>query len=237
MNGVIDRLVLRALPTPGGIRPQLGSRFEQEAAAPPAEFAAEVQPDRKAERDGEPAIVAPRDPATAFRSALPPLPPSGAAARVEEAAPVVVRVRDRPHVDEPDVRPGRRGPPVAAPPPVQLGIPATPGAVPQPTPIGMPVALRVEPQPIVPVGIRSDPALQTPLLPPMTGPEPVASTGELPRLQPGRTDAAQPPDVRISIGRIDIRAVRPERRPQPTRPPRPAFMSLEDYLGKGRTRP
>jgi hypothetical protein len=47
-----------------------------------------------------------------------------------------------------------------------------------------------------------------------------------------------PPDIRISIGRIDVRADG-EPRATPPRPrprPRPTLMSLEDYLGKGRNR-
>jgi hypothetical protein len=45
-----------------------------------------------------------------------------------------------------------------------------------------------------------------------------------------------PPDIRISIGRIDVRAAGEPRTTPPRPRPRPALMSLEDYLGKGRSR-
>jgi hypothetical protein len=45
------------------------------------------------------------------------------------------------------------------------------------------------------------------------------------------------PTVRVSIGRIEVRAVKADEPPEPRKKPRPApRISLDDYLGRARER-
>jgi hypothetical protein len=73
-----------------------------------------------------------------------------------------------------------------------------------------------------------------PLMPPRprdaADPSPTVSA----RVEQSPTSAQ--PDIQISIGRIEVRAERPEPHRQPVPPPkaRPSMMSLEDYLSRGR---
>jgi hypothetical protein len=73
-----------------------------------------------------------------------------------------------------------------------------------------------------------------PLLPPR--PPGAAAFHDLPAPVPAAPAAPAAPDIQVSIGRIEIRADRNEASPPRRAPPRPALMSLEDYLGKGRGR-
>jgi hypothetical protein len=67
---------------------------------------------------------------------------------------------------------------------------------------------------------------------PGESPNPLASMAA-PAMTPPERDA--PPDVHISIGRIEVRAEpAPLRKPPPASRPRPKLMSLEEYLGRGR---
>jgi hypothetical protein len=50
-----------------------------------------------------------------------------------------------------------------------------------------------------------------------------------------RTRQEEPPTVRVTIGRVDVRAVTPEQPPEPKPKPRPApRMSLDEYLSRER---
>lgn len=75
---------------------------------------------------------------------------------------------------------------------------------------------------------------------PLLSPRPPGEAASHPSHDPPARTAAAPataaPDIQVSIGRIEIRADRNEPRPARRPPPRPALMSLEDYLGKGRGR-
>jgi hypothetical protein len=55
---------------------------------------------------------------------------------------------------------------------------------------------------------------------------------------PARVERETPgPTVRVSIGRIEVRAVKADEPPEPRKTPRPApRISLDDYLGRARER-
>lgn len=214
MNGVITRLVLRALPAPsGGIRPRLPGRFEHAWAPAQGDAGTEAYdmqnvPRRNAPspwREHEPRIdhaVGESDaaytPSRALHAATirtqpppaidaaPRVPAEVTAARVAAAAP-----------DTPTA--GMRATPPA---PVTAGPTPTPPPPLVPMPAPLPFAFPLSAQPPIP-----------PLAVPAA--------------------AAREPDVEISIGRIEVRtpqARKPERAPRA----QPKLMSLEDYLSRGR---
>jgi len=244
MNGVIARLVLRALPQPGGVRPRPASRFDREASPPaPSPGPAEPEAGRRNERSADgpernrPDATLPddtagtaRSPATfsdlRHRSDVRPIEQSVTAAVPAPGFPPLVTeaLSVRPTLQEPsndaltsrDIGDGPHGDTL----------------LPQPVP--GPAA----PRPAAPHENRFiAEGRHFPLLPPVVPAfEPPATLAGPPPIGSRRDVAPQPPDIRISIGQIDLRAARPERRPQPVRASPPALMSLEDYLAKGRTR-
>jgi hypothetical protein len=245
MNGVIARLVLRALPQPGGVRPRAVSRFEREMTPPAAapgvpKFEADGQVEPSLERPtlGDLDSAPPQElVATAPTSAIPisrspreSRNPKTVQRRDETSATVFPRL---PAIDVPS----------AALPPVRDQIDET---LPSPTPeveppsrdpIASPHPQIVQDQARPREGRSVVELRHAPLLPPQIPSfEPIASA--IPPRSGQRRDAApQEPDIHVSIGRIEIRAARPERRPQPVRSAPSALMPLEDYLaGKGKRR-
>lgn len=241
MGGVLQRLAQRALPRSGGVRPRLAGRYEAAAAGP------EFQPVPLA----VPALSAPFEPPAPDRMQRPAghephVAKSPASAPAPETSPVYVPHRPaeaRPSV-EAAVAPGRVRSAPSFPGEVQAERIVDPSEA-QPlsarhTSLLAPANYAMEPD-ARPGSAAPESARIGLLLPELramasdlaTAAEPVA------HVLPGRReDGAQPPDVHISIGRIEVRADRPEpRKPQraPTRP-RARPMSLEDYLAKGRGR-
>jgi hypothetical protein len=98
-----------------------------------------------------------------------------------------------------------------------------------------PVPERMFVAPVVSAGPRPEPerAPFRPLLP-----DRVAAPPPRAAIPPVAAPTAAPAEIRIEIGRIELRAEAPERRATPPRPApqRPALMSLEDYLSRGRRR-
>ncbi|MEA3028982.1 MAG: hypothetical protein QOG13_307 [Sphingomonadales bacterium] len=257
MSGVLQRLAMRVLPAPGGVRPRLGSRFEG--------FAGRAEPDA-AEIASQPGIPVHRAPAapgpvpkpraskpSARTAAEPPaaeLPPAIGAGEPSPAAADPPRARAQAPMPAPliDVAADDlRNPfPAAAPlPPASTPAAAArrarrgdpPAKLRQPSPGTLPAASGDGPRtlPAAP-GDGPGPAAARPealLLPPVPAPPaPIPAGGHDLRSEP----APAPPDIHVSIGRIEIRADRGERRPAARAPSRPSLMSLEDYLGKGRAR-
>jgi hypothetical protein len=213
VNAVIARLLLRVLPAPGGIRPRLANRFEggsvvpDAGMAPDAPLAATVASSPDANRHA-PSLR------HATRVAEVGAPPPGTAharpatrevvARASEAPqPLMPRAVDVPLRDHSFCAPTSR---------TQLP-PAHPEAPPRSSAQAPAAAQRL------------------PLLPPATAPADFALTA-LPTL-PSNPSARQPPDVEISIGRIEVRTPRTRKIEHAPRA-RPKLMSLEDYLSKGR---
>jgi hypothetical protein len=215
VNAVIARLVLRAMPTRGGIRPRLANRFEGGPVTPdpgPASVASDITPVHAG--------------------------PSPHARSHMHAAPGYTRATEE-LVSPPDYARARsawQGRIEAATEAPQLPLPRRVAAA---TPVRSGAALAPDPLlpregPDVPPPASAQPpsAAQRPLLvaPDLLRPEFVL--GSVAALPP--TPAArQPPDVEISIGRIEVRTPRAPKTERAART-RPKFMSLEDYLSKGR---
>ena len=252
MNGVLARLVLRALPAPGGVRPRLAGRFDGASAPTPAPDAPQLEADVRTERSvdnperTQPAATVPdtttrtaRSPAFAsptphHRSEIMQVAQSGVTAvSLAGPRPLVTEALSgaRPMLHEPVNNP-------------MLHEPVNNNALLSPDvgkePRGDDPILPPQPMPgRTPLGENSFTAegRPAPLLPPVAPAfEPAAVLATPPHLGSRHDAAPQQPDIRISIGRIEVRAARPERRPPPGRASRPALMSLEDYLARGRTR-
>lgn len=144
----------------------------------------------------------------------------GSAAETGAAAPPLPSLRAEP----PAVRPGAKA---ESPPSDRAAA----------TPVVREAAARRTPPPpepakAPPVGpIETQPAAR----PAQAAPEPtLAVSPSFPTL--ARRDAPEP-TVRVTIGRIDVRAVRPVEPPEPRKKPRPEpGMSLEEYLDRTRGR-
>jgi hypothetical protein len=82
----------------------------------------------------------------------------------------------------------------------------------------------------------------------LSGSEPLSQLGESPLALPlalplsaapervfaGPSAADEPPVVRVTIGRVDVRAVLPAAQPERARPKRPPRLTLDEYLREGR---
>jgi hypothetical protein len=236
MNRIIARLVLRALPAPGGIRPRLPGRFERDAGGGPIGDGA--SPEGWAQ-------VAPRGPTQVERSRMDPRSaPSapGLAARADARTPFATT--------DPVGEPGRPaaafGEPGLAPLDPRRASPDPEAPAPE---IGARWPMREAPLPLPPAGrhqrgpgadLEADPvstrAFDPPLLPPWRAPEATGPTAA--HIAPSGRDAragAAPatPDIEIAIGRIEVRTPAPVRSERPVRAA-PRLMSLEDYLARGR---
>jgi hypothetical protein len=240
VNAVLRRLASRVLPGAGDIvRPRLRSRFEgglgaadtadgglatpSPGAAPAA--AALASPPARAEAappEATPALLVAAPAVTAAQEAQPAAVRRNAAAKASDRlAPVSDPIAPQPH----STRAGKDPEPAAAADPAAPGFAERAADAP-----GLP------PPPQAEAGNQSEPRPSPLLLPEMRLPEgaAAATAGEA----PGR-GGELPPDIRISIGRIDVRAGSEPRLtpPRPRARSRPKPMSLEDYLGKGRSRP
>lgn len=240
MGGVLQRLAQRALGAQPRVRPRLAGRYE--GGSEPIESHVE-------------AIVPPR----AMLSASPDQQTQPSAPRASEATPTERLVPPARALDETvplDATPPARRqvnrksgkvPQVSIPALVASSNPAMReigsrdvatveiDAEPQ-TPVNrdLPFPARPKPadEPFPDSSTRAQEGLLLPELREVPGES--ARTPALPAFPP--PDREPPPDVHISIGRIEVRADRPEPRrppPPPTRP-RPKLMSLEEYLARGR---
>lgn len=213
MNAVIARLVLRALPAPGGIRPRLANRFEGGPVAP----------------DTERAPVAPL---TATVATAPEVDGSAHSLRhdaraAEVFAPPSGTARTQPTMRSALAQTSESPPPQM---PRTDDVPLEVRALSVPTPRTQPSPAQAEtPE----RHIAEAPATaQRPLLLPPTGASANFAMAALPTL-PSNPSARQPPDVEISIGRIEVRTPRTQKIERTPRA-RPKLMSLEDYLSRGR---
>lgn len=243
MNGVLARLVLRALPAPGGVRPRLAGRFDGASAPPPAPDAPQLEADIRTERSADnlertqPAATVPdttirtaRSPAFAsptphHRSEIMQVAQSGVmAVSLAGSRPLVTEALSgaRPMFHEPVNNNALLSPEVDKEPRGDDPI--------------------LPPQPMLGRTLLDENSFTAedrpaPLLPPVAPAfEPAAVLATPPHFGSRHDAAPQQPDIRISIGRIEVRTARPERRAPPVRVSRPALMSLEDYLARGRTR-
>ncbi len=241
MNGVIARLVLRALPVPGGVRPRLASRFDPGASvqavpsdaaqleAGPEQVGDNAQHTRPHSRSDN-AITTARGPAFTShpslrhsadtreaQSGLPDVSPN----LISEASSLTrseVRAQEESISGYKHVLP-----------PSDIG--EEPGSK----------ASILSQQPIrslaPPRGERLVAEIPPiPLLPPLAQTCKAALPAEPDHLSTHRDIASEQPDICISIGRIEVRATRSERPPAPVRASPPPLMSLEDYLARGRMR-
>ena len=244
MNAVIARLVSRALPQPGGVQPRLGSRFgheaspaeaaspahaEPEAGSPAQHAGARVEQPRPAAMLPHEAAVVGQSPAAVssrpshYSDGQPPGQPSPAPSAVFPSHATGASNDTTPAVDGPF----DAGLPLSEPGEPPREVRAAPELVPRRS--------RGRPLPAQDLSVATESL--APLLPATTVVTVPATSHAAPERSGSRDDAEpQQPDIHISIGRIEVRAAQPERRPVPARPPRPQLMSLEDYLAKGRTR-
>jgi len=241
VNAVLRRLASRVLPGAGDVvRPRLRSRFEGGLDA--ADTA-----------DGGLAAPPPGPVPPSAAAASPPLlgeaaPGKAAPAPLTAAAAAVVEPQDA------QPAPRRRNAAAKAPDPstpsldpappepraTQAGDGPVPAAAAAPAAPGPAEIAADAPGLLAPPGGEADHRLEPRplplLLPEMRLPEGAASAmaAEAPG---GGGELA--PDIRISIGRIEVRAGGEPRAtpPRPRARSRPTLMSLEDYLGKGRRRP
>ncbi|HYJ82755.1 MAG TPA: hypothetical protein VEW26_07940 [Allosphingosinicella sp.] len=242
MSDVLRRLASRALPGAAeSVRPRLGSRFEP----PPATSdSPEAGATGAAPRTVAPVAVAAATPATAGTDAP--------AAAAERSAPSPAAAGDPPEVRSTIAATADPGPGPAPAGAVAVAAPALERVTayrPEPAfaepaaaaraPVGVeapagqaahsPPSLRESGRP------RAESRIPELLLPEMRQ----AAEADLSGADPPPARREEPaPDVRISIGRIEVRAGSEPRmtapRPQPRS--RPSLMSLEEYLGKGRSR-
>lgn len=241
MGGVLQRLAQRALPRCGGVRPRIAGRFEAGAEGPgiraeplatPAQavpFAPPAPARMQPVAAQPPTLANPPDAAPVFVTPKLPTPPQPISARpfvppVMEALQSEARSAPSP---EGEVRAGR-----ATEPPGSERLARRPEAA--PASIARATVPDDRPEPSAPADARI--GLLLPELRAMASTFAPISGAEPQMLSGRREESAQPPDVHISIGRIEVRADRPEPRKPPRAParPRPRLMSLEDYLGKGR---
>ena len=221
MTGFLARLAARQIAPGGGLRPRAVSRFAgPEAGVVPDASAPRVALDMRATAPAPAAQAASAPPAHAVRPAL--------------AAPTRVDTGPLPRPDH--------EPPARRPTPRDGGRPTSPADM-----------LRAD-ESTVPDATRAEAVLQAPPSPPQEPPpyvEPLvpreiarARTAREPEAQgPVRVAAASRPPavppaeetvVRITIGRIEVRAATPT--PAPPREkraaPRPGTMSLDEYLDR-----
>ena len=245
MGVVLQRLAQRTLPGTGGVRPRLAERYE--AAVKPIEGIGESF--------GKQVVVAPPS------IASPPLSPVTTPRRAPQAAPapdprrVAQAPVEAPGVAAmpPDPADERRN--GAAPPHLFEAAPIQPASALYALPVATDPARAMAPDSAFPLSepfadsLTPDqpaafPARDAPiepfglLLPELrTTIDAAVATSPLPAPRgPGATAREAPPDVHISIGRIEVRADRPEPRKPPHPRARLRMMSLEDYLAKGRGR-
>lgn len=244
MNDVLRRLALRVLPGAGDIvRPRLRSRFEGRpgpAEAPGGDLA---PPRPGASAPAAAAASPPLSAAAAARKATPALVTPAAVPALQEAKPAAAKrsaVATAPDLPAPSSDPIAPEPPsiIAGSDAAATGAATAAAAAAAPGSAEMAAGAPTLPaHPQAETGHEREQRPPHLLLPEMRLPEtpdaPVAGDA------PGR-GGALPPDIRISIGRIDVRAggePRPTPPPRPRARSRPTLMSLEDYLGKGRSRP
>jgi len=244
VNAVLRRLASRVLPGAGDIvRPRLRSRFE--GGPGPADA---VDMGLAAPRPGIAPPVATPSPAPSGEAA-PVTATAAPVAAAAAAAAAVAAPRDAPPMAVPRTAAARAPDPTSpsfdpiAPEPLSNapGRPAAAAAAGAAPAVPVSVEIMAVPpgapaQPQGEAGHRLEPRASPLLLPEMRLPE--GPEAAMASEAPGRSDAL-PPDIRISIGRIDVRAGGDPRvtPPRPRARPRPNLMSLEDYLGKGRRRP
>ncbi|HYE29053.1 MAG TPA: hypothetical protein VEA61_12595 [Allosphingosinicella sp.] len=229
MSDVLRRLALRALPGLGeAVRPRLASRYESVPgplhgaetgiAAPVADVdSSGVTAPQRGSGEASAPKARGRAKAPPAAAAAVPSPPFAPPAAATAPHPLPFRADPEPPPEGPG--PPARGRIDAA--HRREDGPAAPALSPPPP---APGSAAIEPRPAMPL-----------LLPEMRPPpEAGPITGE----EMGGRAADLAPDIRISIGRIDIRSAAEPRKnpPRPRARTRPTLMSLEDYLGKGRSR-
>lgn len=219
MSDYLTSLAARALGVTDVARPRR-SMFEPRRGAP--EPVAASEPARSSRLDEAPME---RDEGTSALTAPPPVLAPRQARRPPSRA-------EEPPAPKTPAKPSRREPLRASVRRRRLSAPAPPVAAPAAKPeSAAPAQSEVEersPDPVAasPPGSRRTDAQVAPTLLLSARPPRGADPSE----------AASPPTVRVTIGRVDVRAVMPERQPEPKRQPRLApRMSLDDYLSAPRS--
>ncbi len=239
MNAVLRRLASRVLPGAGDIvRPRLRSRFEGgPGPADTVDGGLATPPPAAAPAGAAAASPPPPGEAAPAKATLAPVTAAAAVATPRDAQPAprlrnaAAKAPDPPMPSFDPIAPEPRSTRTVDGPAPAAAAAAVPGSaeITADEP-GLPPSRRTE------ADHRLEPRPSLLLLPEMRRPEGPASAmmGEA----PGRGGELAP-DIRISIGRIDVRAGGEPRLmpPRPRARSRPALMSLEDYLGKGRRRP
>jgi hypothetical protein len=217
MSDYLTSLAARALGVADVARPRR-SLFEPRRGAPEPVEASEPAPpsslgDAPAERDegtGAPTAASP---------VLVPEPPPQPPLRAGEPSPPEAPAKSSRR--EPQRASSRRPPATAL--PVATGA-VTPESAPSP---------RSQAEERAPNAGVAPPPVPRRGTDPQIAPQPVL-TARPPRVV-DRPDTVSPPTVRVTIGRVDVRAVVPEQ-PEPKRKPRPApRMSLDEYLSGPRS--
>jgi len=214
MSDYLTSLAARALGVADVARPRR-SMFEPPQGAP--ELVAASEPVRTSSLGDAPAERS----EDAGASTAPP------SAAVPEPAPQPSLRVEQPSALETPAKPLRREPLLAS--ARRRTLPAT----------AVPVAaaeVTAEPATSAPneVEVREpDRAEAAPSVPRRRTDPPFASRPLLAARPPRGTEAVSPPTVRVTIGRVDVRAVVPEQPPEPKRKRRPApRMSLNEYLSR-----
>lgn len=226
------RLAERSLGVGEVVRPRTASLFEAAQALEPLELVEEREaapaPPRAARRREAVPVSTPRDESPA------PAAPLSQAVVVEREAEAAVAEQPSPAPSEP--LPAAPAPPVAE----QATEPLSPArggerdsnpeAPPPPTVVVRDRRPAVRPRPRPQEGVSgSEPQGRvggSPLALPLSVPAPERFAG------PPAAD--EPPVVRVTIGRVDVRAVLPAAPPERARPKRPPRLTLDEYLREGR---
>jgi len=223
------RLAERSLGVGEVVRPRAASRFEAASVVEPLELVEEREaapaPERSSRRREAVPVSTPRDESPSHAE------PLGLEVVVEREGEAAQAERPSPGPSEP-----RPAPPAPATEPPS----AAPEAGRDPPPETPPPATVV-------VRDRRPPVSATPRAQERaSGSEPRTQAGESPlalppvsppapeRLFAGPSAADEPPVVRVTIGRVDVRAVLPAAPPERPRPKRPPRLSLDEYLREGR---
>jgi hypothetical protein len=162
-------------------------------------------------------------------------PPEAPATRAEEAReppPAAVTRREEPAPREVIEQVVAKEPEQVLPPPVETPEPEPAPARPQPAPSRPVQARRRETAPARPEPVAQPPAAAPSKL--VGKPQPLLASRPPYRLLGPERELPQAPTVRVTIGRVDVRAVAPER-PVERRLKQPRRMSLDEYLSRSRS--
>jgi hypothetical protein len=252
MKGALDRLVLRTRGTLPTAEPMLSSRWgggeagwseivtEREApapvaravAAPPEAVAPSMDGSQRGTAEGMPAAEVPRTPARDIERPVTPL------GTVPAAEPIAAARRVVTAVEAPVAPPSAVVPPVPPALPVVRQVAASvAGPAPAPAPaVPSPDVPAAQARSAAPARPVADPAIPASERPPRPVDAIPSATSQLPTFAPPPpAQPPRPPDVQITIGRVDVHAPPPPVAAAPATPFRPR-VSLADFQRQRRER-